>query len=64
MSRQEALKDAVVEAARQFLAWQLRDERLGRGGIFAGAIPASEVVDALQTLRDTAAAERRARGGR
>lgn len=64
-TRDDLLSVAVVEAARHFMAWQLRDERAGRAGIFASStIPTAEVVDALQTLRDSLAAERRARSGR
>jgi hypothetical protein len=63
VTRQAMLKDAVVEAARQFLAWHLVNERARRGSLF-DSIPTSEVVDALQTLRDACAVERAARSGR
>ena len=61
MNRNELLRTAVVEAARHFVAWQLRDEHAGHKGIF-GEVPTCEVAEALQGLRDACAAERAARG--
>jgi hypothetical protein len=64
VTRQQLTQQAVLEAARHFMAWQLVDERAARGGIFGGGIPTSEVVEALQGLRDALVAERAARAGR
>jgi len=59
-SRNDLLTTAVIEAARQFMAWQLRDEHAGHHGVFA-EVPTCEVAEALQELRDCLSAERKAR---
>lgn len=58
MSRHEILRDAVAEAGRQVMARLLREERR-RPAALRRLSP--ETHEALQTLRDAAAAERRAR---
>ena len=61
--RQELLRTGALEAARSFMAWQLREERAGRKGIFSSTtVPAWEVVEAFGELRDALQAERCARG--
>lgn len=65
MSRQEVLKDAVVEASRQVLARFLVWDRLHATDQLSDSIDAHYAMeDAMQDLRDAAAAERRARSGR
>ena len=58
--RDDLLTTAVVEAARNFMAWQLRDEHAGHRGVFA-EIPTYEVAEALQSLREALTLERRGR---
>lgn len=54
--RQELLRTAAVEAARQYVAAQLRAERIhGNRGI------TGDEADGLQTLRDCLLGERKAR---
>jgi len=55
--RADALREAVVEAARQFTAQVLATEHLHKQ---AAIWP--EHGESFQTLRDTLVAERRARG--
>ncbi len=58
MTRPELLNQAVVEAARAFMATHLRAEA-GRAG---NGLPMEvEVADALQGLRDALSAQGRAR---
>ena len=61
MSRQEFLQASVVEAGRQVLARLLLEEHR-RPAALRRLSP--ETHEALQTLRDAAAVERRARSGR
>lgn len=58
--RQELLRDAVVEAARQVMAWHLREERTLPD--YMRTLTTTETVEALQVLRDALASERAARG--
>lgn len=62
--RRELLRDAVVEAARHYLAAYLVHEREENQAPEYEASPAAimERDDALQTLRDACHIERRARG--
>jgi hypothetical protein len=66
MTRQEFLKDAVVEAARgvlaRFLVW---DRTHQANGSLNDSIDAHEAMEsAFQDLRDACHAERSARSGR
>ncbi len=63
--RRELLRDAVVEAARHYLASYLVHEREENRppDYEASEDAAAERGDALQALRDALAAERAARGG-
>jgi hypothetical protein len=65
VTRQEVLKDAVVEASRQVLARFLVWDRLHATERLSDSIDAHYALEsAMQDLRDCASAERRARSGR
>ena len=57
--RRELLRDAVIEAARQVLAWHLREERTLPD--YSRTLATTETVAALQDLRDACHAERASR---
>lgn len=58
-TRDDLLSVAVVEAARHFMAWYLREERTLPSHL--RTIATTETVEALQGLRDALSAERRGR---
>lgn len=62
--RRELLRDAAIEAARAYMAAQLRAEREEPHQTSRRRRWTGPELDALQTLRDALAAERASRGGR
>ena len=57
--RQELLRTAAIEAARQVMAWYLREERTLPD--YMRTLVTAETIEALQGLRDALAAERASR---